>query len=77
MIYIGKVGKLVLPRTSCSVRHMAIEVIEHASEDGIVMPVATFPPHTSNKLQSIDFRVYGPFKTFYNQCLDAQYLNNA
>jgi hypothetical protein len=38
--------------------------------------ILTFPPHTSSNLQPLDLTVFGPFKTYYNQALDAWHINN-
>lgn len=38
--------------------------------------IVTFPPHTSHRLQPLDVSVFGPFKTFYSQGLDAWHINN-
>ena len=54
--------------------HLSIEAIDYAREHGIVM--LTLPPHTSNKLQPLDRTVYGPFKTYYNQGLNAWMLQH-
>lgn len=54
--------------------HLSVEAVDRASEVGIVM--VTFPPHTSHKLQPLDLTVYGPLKTFYNQCVDEWLVNH-
>ncbi|KAK4303085.1 hypothetical protein Pmani_024869 [Petrolisthes manimaculis] len=54
--------------------HLSIDAINYAKENGIVL--LTLPPHTSNKLQPLDKSVYGPFKTFFNQGLNAWMLQH-
>lgn len=54
--------------------HLSLAAIERARQVGIVM--LTLPPHTSNKMQPLDRTVFGPFKTFYHQALDAWHPNN-
>lgn len=54
--------------------HISLPVIDLAKENGIVL--LTFPPHTSHKLQPLDRTVFGPYKTFYNQCLNNWHLQN-
>lgn len=54
--------------------HLSIEVLDLASDNGIVM--VTFPPHCSNRLQPLDLTVFGPLKTYYNQAVDDWHLNH-
>nr|CAI5830706.1 unnamed protein product [Callosobruchus analis] len=44
--------------------HVSMEVIQFARENGVKL--STIPPHTSNKLQPLDFSVNSPFKLRYN-----------
>lgn len=54
--------------------HLSLDAITYAKENGIV--ILTLPPHTSNKLQPLDRCVFGPFKTFFNQGLNAWMLQH-
>ncbi|KAJ8912459.1 hypothetical protein NQ315_002825 [Exocentrus adspersus] len=36
----------------------------------------TFPPHSSHKLLPLDRTVFGPYKTYYNQCANDWLLQN-
>lgn len=54
--------------------HCGVEVVEMAAKRGIKM--LTFPPHTSGRLQPLDLTIFGPFKTFYNQALEAWHTNH-
>ena len=54
--------------------HLSLEAIDYAREHGIV--ILTLPPHTSNKLQPLDRAIFGPFKTYYNQGVNAWMLEN-
>ena len=54
--------------------HLSLEAINYAREHGIV--ILTLPPHTSNKLQPLDRAIFGPFKTYYNQGVNAWMLEN-
>jgi hypothetical protein len=45
-----------------------------AKENGI--PVPTVPPHTSDKLEPLVCTVFGPYKTYYNACLNDWMLSN-
>jgi hypothetical protein len=54
--------------------HLSITAINVAKENGIVM--LTLPPHTSHKLQPMDHTVFGPYKAYYNACLNDWMLSN-
>lgn len=54
--------------------HLSLEVLELASEAGVV--ILTFPPHTSHRLQPLDLTIYAPLKTYYNQAVEAWLCNN-
>lgn len=54
--------------------HLSIEVLDRASKTGIVM--VTFLPHSSHKLQPLDFTDYEPLKTFYNQAVNEWHLKH-
>jgi hypothetical protein len=41
--------------------HKSLKAINMCPDNGIFM--VTLPPHTSNRLQPLDFAVYGRFKT--------------
>ena len=61
-------GHPVLPILDNHDTHIAIEIIDLAKNNGVVM--LTLPPHCSHKLQPLDRSVYGPFKAFYNQAVN-------
>jgi hypothetical protein len=48
--------------------HLSVTAINVAKENGIVM--LTLPPHTSHTLQPLDRTVFGPYKAYYNACLN-------
>ncbi|XP_066946059.1 uncharacterized protein [Macrobrachium rosenbergii] len=54
--------------------HLSLEAINYAREHGLV--ILTLPPQTSNKLQPHDRAIFGPFKTYYNQGVNARMLEN-
>jgi hypothetical protein len=54
--------------------HISITAINVAKENGIIM--LTLPPHTSHKLQPLDRNVFGPYKAYYNACLNDWILSN-
>ncbi|KAJ8352537.1 hypothetical protein SKAU_G00240130 [Synaphobranchus kaupii] len=53
--------------------HISLRAVETAKRIG----VATLPPHTSHRLQSLDPKcVFGPFETYYNRALDGRMRSN-
>lgn len=54
--------------------HISCETIDVAKKHGVIL--LTFPPHCSHRLQPLDISVYGPFKTYYNSCLDNWMLSH-
>ena len=48
--------------------HLAIDVINYAKDNGIIM--LSFPPHCTHRLQPLDITVYGPFKKQINSVQD-------
>ena len=54
--------------------HLLIPAINMAKENGILL--LTLPPHTSRKLEPLDCTVFGPYKTYYNACLNDWILSN-
>lgn len=56
------------------VSHLGLQTIDFCRQTGIVL--LSFPPHTSHKLQPLDRSVYGPLKSYLNNCMDAWMKNN-
>jgi hypothetical protein len=54
--------------------HVSITAINVAKENGVVILI--LPPHTSRKLQPLDCTVFGPYKAYYNACLNDWMLSN-
>ena len=54
--------------------HLSVDGLEFCKENGIVL--LTLPPHTSNKLQPLDRSVFGPFKTFVSQAMNAWLMDH-
>ncbi|GAB0091760.1 HTH CenpB-type DNA-binding domain [Sergentomyia squamirostris] len=54
--------------------HLGFKGLEFCRENGIVM--LTLPPHTSNKTQPLDRSVYGPFKAYCSQDINAWMKTN-
>jgi hypothetical protein len=54
--------------------HVSIAAINVAKENGIVM--LTLPPRISHKLQPLYLTVCGPYKAYYNACLNDWLLSN-
>ncbi len=54
--------------------HLAIEVLNYAKENGVVL--LSFPPHCSHKLQPLDRTVFGPLKRLLSAAQDAWMRNN-
>ncbi|XP_030758031.1 uncharacterized protein LOC115883762 [Sitophilus oryzae] len=54
--------------------HKSIEAINLARNSGITM--LTLPPHTSNKLQTLDVSVFAPFKTYLAKEMDHWLTNH-
>ena len=48
--------------------HIGLEVINIAEANGL--PILTFPPHCSHRLQPLDVCVFGSFKRFYSSFCD-------
>ncbi|XP_065557820.1 uncharacterized protein LOC136025761 [Artemia franciscana] len=48
--------------------HMSYSFISAAKEMGL--QILTFPPHTSNRLQTLDVTVYSPLKTYFYQAIE-------
>jgi ABC-type branched-subunit amino acid transport system substrate-binding protein len=55
--------------------HLSIPAINVAKENGIVF--LTLPPNTSYNLQPLVCTVFGPYKVYYNACLNDWMLSNA
>ncbi|KAK6166826.1 hypothetical protein SNE40_023441 [Patella caerulea] len=53
--------------------HLAIEVLDFAKQNGIVM--LSFPPHCSHRLQPLDISVFGPLKKKVSQA-QSNWLRN-
>lgn len=53
--------------------HKTLDSINVCLENDIIM--TTFPPHTSNKLQSLDVGVFGPFKVYLSAEME-KYMTN-
>jgi hypothetical protein len=49
--------------------HLAIPVINRAKGNGSTA-LLTLLPHISHTLQSLDCTIFGPYKTYYNACLN-------
>ena len=54
--------------------HISLDIVKLAKKNGIEM--LTLPPHNSHKFQPLDKAVYDPFKTYYNQAVDARMRSN-
>ena len=54
--------------------HLSLEAIDYARNHGIVILI--LPLHTSNKLQALDTSIFGPFKTYYNEGINAWMRQN-
>jgi hypothetical protein len=55
--------------------HANAPVIKKAHDTGIIM--ATFPPHTSHKLQPLDRTVFGSFRLHYNRAVSDWMSSNS
>jgi hypothetical protein len=54
--------------------HLSIVAINVTKENGII--ILTLPPHTSHKVQPLDRTAFGPYKAYYNACLNDWMLSN-
>ncbi|XP_069685426.1 uncharacterized protein [Periplaneta americana] len=54
--------------------HLSVEGPDYCKGNGIT--ILTLPPHTSNKLQPLDHCVFGPFKKFFNEAVNAWHLSH-
>ncbi|KAJ4425682.1 hypothetical protein ANN_27878 [Periplaneta americana] len=54
--------------------HISVQALDYAKSKGISL--LTLPPHCSNRLQSIDVSVFGPFKRYFNSAADGWMLSN-
>ena len=68
------VSKPVLLILDNHASHLDQVAINLAKKNGVVL--ATFPPHTTDKLPPLDEAVYNPLKTFYNTVCNEWQLTN-
>lgn len=54
--------------------HLSLAVLDYAKANGVT--ILTLPPHSTNKMQSLDVGLFGPFKAAYNASIDAWMLCN-
>ena len=54
--------------------HKSLDVVEYASEQGVVM--ISLPPHTTHRMQPLDKTFFGPLKGAYNKVCDQWMLSH-
>lgn len=52
--------------------HLSLAALDLAKSKGIT--VLTLPPHSSHRMQPLDVSVFGPFKAYYNEAVQAWLL---